>query len=121
MRGAKTSSILPAGRRRMTTRGPDAAAERATQIVGTIGFAPPSESAKRAISGVGRRKRPSKFGFPRFAVLRLSKVFQQFLVLLGISLAFFQKTGVFCWANVDVFGHFASPTKTLGLVYEGRC
>src|SRR3546814_17039815 len=63
---------LPAGRGRMTSRSPDAAAERAKQIVVTMGFALPSESANRAFSGVGRRKMHSKFGFPRFTVLRLS-------------------------------------------------
>src|SRR3546814_17060326 len=68
----ETSTYLPAGRGRMTSRGPDAAAERAKQIVVTMGFALPSESANRAFSGVGRRKMPSKFGFPRFTVLRLS-------------------------------------------------
>src|SRR3546814_7633893 len=67
----ETSTYLPAGRGRMTSRGPDAAAERAKQIVVTMGFALPSESANRAFSGVGRRKMPSKFGFPRFTVLRL--------------------------------------------------
>src|SRR3546814_17313457 len=57
----ETSTYLPAGRGRMTSRGPDAAAERAKQIVVTMGFALPSESANRAFSGVGRRKMPSKF------------------------------------------------------------
>src|SRR3546814_2468091 len=37
----ETSTYLPAGRGRMTSRGPDAAAERAKQIVVTMGFALP--------------------------------------------------------------------------------